>query len=421
MAEIGVLGMGNVGTGVVEVLSRNRETIERRLGTALSVKKVLVRDLGRSRTPLVDGKTTDCPDDILGDTSISVVVELMGGCEPALSYIRRALAAGKSVVTANKEVMSRYGKELLELAHRSRVHLLFEGSVAGGIPIIRPLRESLVANEVSSIMGILNGTTNFILTRMDEDFAELDEALKEAQRLGYAESDPTDDVSGADVARKIAILASMAFERPVLPDAVDMTGLERISLTDLRYARELGFRVKLIGYALRRQSEIEIAVAPMLLPIAHPLAAVRDSYNAVLVEGDAVGTLMFYGRGAGGEPTASAVVSDIIEALRKPPPAEAPARARPGLDLRSCKAAVAPFYIRLRVEDKPGVLAAVSAVFGQHGVSLSMVLQKERANGLAELVIVTHEAPLGALQDALIGIASLDVVSEVASFLRVWR
>jgi homoserine dehydrogenase len=179
--------------------------------------------------------------------------------------------------------------------------------------------------------------------------------------------------------------------------------------------------VKLIGYALRRQSEIEIAVAPMLLPIAHPLAAVRDSYNAVLVEGDAVGTLMFYGRGAGGEPTASAVVSDIIEALRKPPPAEAPARARPGLDLRSCKAAVAPFYIRLRVEDKPGVLAAVSAVFGQHGVSLSMVLQKERANGLAELVIVTHEAPLGALQDALIGIASLDVVSEVASFLRVWR
>lgn len=421
MIAIGVLGLGNVGTGFMELLNSGKQTIENRLGTSVSVKKILVRDTGRPRARLAAGIITDRPDDILEDPSISIVVELMGGLEPARTYIRRALSRGKSVVTANKEVVSCYGAELMDLARENGVRFLFEGSVGGGIPIIRPIKECLAANEIHSVTGILNGTTNFILTRMEEDSMELNEALAGAQRLGYAEADPANDITGADVARKIAILATMAFRRGIIPDVVSTTGIDRVTLADMRYAGELGYRVKLLGHVGRRDDGYEAWVAPALVPLSHPLAGVRDSYNAVMVEGNACGTLMFYGRGAGGLPTASAVMGDVMEVIRGGPLPGLSFTSDSSMALLESRTAVAPFYIRLKAKDEPGVLAAVSGVFGRHGISLSMVLQKNAAGGIAEIVIVTHKTHLGAIHDALIDLTSLSEVPAVDNYLRVWR
>lgn len=423
MVQIGVLGLGNVGSAVVDLLENDGEIIRRRLGAGVSVKKILVRDLSadRARVQSSAGKLTDRVADILDDDDISLVVELMGGEEPALSYIRQALARGKSVVTANKEVIAKHGEELAYLASEAGVSLMFEGSVGGGIPLIRPMQTCLVANDISMVMGILNGTTNYILSRMDESGCEFGDALKEAQVLGYAEADPSADLSGADARRKVAILSSLAFNAHVVPEQVEACGVERVSMADIRYANELGYKVKLVGYGIKRQAGLELCVAPALLPQDHPLAAVRDSYNAVLVEGDAVGTLMFYGKGAGGMPTASAVVSDVVEAIRAHDAVRPCFSCYNRLKVVDPRLVVSPFYVRLQALDSPGVLAFISGAFGRHGVSLSMVLQKSRRNGVAEVVMVTHSVQKGALQDALAEIEGCSQVPEVSNYMRVWE
>ncbi len=421
MVQIGVLGLGNVGSAVVDLLAKDGEGFKRQLGTGISVKKILVRDLNRTRVESAAGKLTDCAADILDDDDISLVVELMGGEEPALSYIKKALAKGKSVVTANKEVIAKHGEELAYLAHEAGVGLMFEGSVGGGIPLIRPMQTCLVANDISMVMGILNGTTNYILSRMDESGCELADALKEAQNLGYAEADPSADLSGADARRKTAILSSLAFNAHVVPQQVEACGVEKVAMTDIRYANELGYKVKLVGYGVRREDRMELCVAPVLLPLNHPLAAVRDSYNAVLVEGDAVGTLMFYGKGAGGMATASAVVGDVVEAIRSRDSVRPCFSCYDRISVEDPRLVVSPFYVRLQAVDSPGVLAFISGAFGRHGVSLSMVLQKTCKDGVAEVVLVTHSVEKGAIQDALAEIEGCSQVPEVSNYMRVWE
>ena len=315
--QIALLGLGTVGTGVYKVLKAQKEEISHKVGTEIQLKKILVRNTKKAAEKLDDPSvlTTEWKS-ILDDPEISVVVEVMGGIEPARSYILDALHAGKSVVTANKDLLASHGKELMDAAAEAKVDLLFEASVAGGIPIIRPLKECLAGNQISEVMGIVNGTTNFILTKMAEEGMEFKEALALATELGYAEADPTADIEGLDAARKMAILASIAFHSRVTFDDVYTEGITKITATDIRYAKEMGCDIKLLGMAKNTQEGIETRVQPMLIPSTHPLASVRDSFNAVFVHGDAVDDTMFYGRGAGELPTASAVVGDILDAVR---------------------------------------------------------------------------------------------------------
>jgi len=314
--NVGLLGLGNVGTGVIALLERNRHLIENRLGCEVIVKRILVQDLTKPRDVAVLGRITDRVDDILGDKEISIVVEVMGGEEPAYSYIKRALSVGKHVVTANKQVIADHGSELTRDAAKAGVSLMFEASVGGGLPVIRPIQECLAANEMTSVMGILNGTTNYILTQMDERGIGLDEALELARTLGYAESDPSDDLNGTDAARKLAILASLAFDTRVPLSQIEKSGLECVRIEDIKHARETGYRVKLVAFAARRGEVVEACVSPALLPVDHPLAQVRDVFNGVILEGAPVGRVFICGRGAGGESTASAVVSDVMQASR---------------------------------------------------------------------------------------------------------
>ena len=315
--QIALLGLGTVGTGVYKVLKAQKEEISHKVGTEIQLKKILVRNTKKAAEKLDDPSvlTTEWKS-ILEDPEISVVVEVMGGIEPARSYILDALHAGKSVVTANKDLLASHGKELMDAAAEAKADLLFEASVAGGIPIIRPLKECLAGNQISEVMGIVNGTTNFILTKMAEEGMEFQEALALATELGYAEADPTADIEGLDAARKMAILASIAFHSRVTFADVYTEGITKITATDIRYAKEMGCDIKLLGMAKNTPEGIETRVQPMLIPSTHPLASVRDSFNAVFVHGDAVDDTMFYGRGAGELPTASAVVGDILDAVR---------------------------------------------------------------------------------------------------------
>ena len=315
--KIALLGLGTVGTGVYKVLKAQQEEISHKVGAKIQLKKVLVRNTEKASRKLDDPSilTTEWKS-ILEDPEISIVVEVMGGIEPARRYILDALHAGKSVVTANKDLLASHGKELMDAAAETKSDLLFEASVAGGIPIIRPLKECLAGNHISEVMGIVNGTTNFILTKMAEEGMEFQEALALATELGYAEADPTADIEGLDAARKVAILASIAFHSRVTFDDVYTEGITKITATDIRYAREMGRDIKLLGVAKETPEGIEARVQPMLIPSTHPLASVRDSFNAVFVHGDAVDDTMFYGRGAGELPTASAVVGDILDAVR---------------------------------------------------------------------------------------------------------
>lgn len=299
MIQIGVLGMGTVGTGVVELIELNGESFEKRVGEEIKIKKILVKNPDKKRSSLVDGKLVYNFEEILRDDDISVIVELMGGEEPALTYVRESLKAGKHVVTANKEVISKHGKELLDLAARQKVSLLFEASVGGGIPIIQPMKLSLSANRVTKIMGILNGTTNYILTQMTELGKDFSDALKEAQVEGFAESDPTADIKGFDAARKISILSSIGFNTRITPDQVYTEGIDKVDIADVKYAGELGYIIKLIAIGVMHKNEIEVAVTPMMLGKEHPLSLVKGVFNAILVEGNAVGRVMFYGQGAG--------------------------------------------------------------------------------------------------------------------------
>lgn len=422
--QIALLGLGTVGTGVYKVLKAQKEEISHKVGTEIQLKKILVRNTKKAAEKLDDPSvlTTEWKS-ILDDPEISVVVEVMGGIEPARSYILDALHAGKSVVTANKDLLASHGKELMDAAAEAKVDLLFEASVAGGIPIIRPLKECLAGNQISEVMGIVNGTTNFILTKMAEEGMEFKEALALAAELGYAEADPTADIEGLDAARKMAILASIAFHSRVTFDDVYTEGITKITATDIRYAKEMGCDIKLLGMAKNTQEGIETRVQPMLIPSTHPLASVRDSFNAVFVHGDAVDDTMFYGRGAGELPTASAVVGDILDAVRN---MVFHCRGRIGctcykeIPMKKMENVSSAYFLRMQVENRSGVLANIAGVFGNNNVSIAQIIQKGKKKNRAEIVVITDEVKEKNFQDSLAVISGMSAVGEISSMIRVY-
>ena len=423
--RVGLLGCGTVGAALAVLVDEQRDAVVRRTGLRLEIAAVAVRDPSIDRgVPLAaDVFTTDAAA-VVADPDIDVIVEVMGGVDPARALIAAALASGKAVVTANKELLAHHGAELFALAETAGVDLLFEAAVAGAIPIMRPLRESLAGEPVSRVMGIVNGTTNFILTRMSEEGASYAAALAEAQALGYAEADPTADVEGFDAGAKVAIMASLAFGAEVSAAAVHHEGISGVTVEDIEYAAHLGHCIKLLGVAERRiaadgEPEIGVRVHPALVPLHHPLAAVRDSFNAVFVEGDAVGELMLYGRGAGGRPTASAVFGDLIDAAGN----RSRGHGAPIGSLHRCRIASiddleSAYYLELEVDDRPGVLSAVAAVFGDHGVSIRS-MEQEGLDHEARIVFITHRAVERDVQATLADLRELDAVRNVGSVLRV--
>jgi len=432
--KIGVLGCGNVGGALVALLQRDADIIEARSGLRLEVARVAVRATARERTFPIDHSllTTDAAA-VVADPSIDVIVEVIGGIEPARTLILDALKAGKPVVSANKELIANVGQELFEAAAVAGVDLLFEAAVGGGIPLIRPLRESLAGERILRVTGIVNGTTNFILTRMAEEGASYADALAEAQQLGYAERDPTADVEGYDAGAKAAILASIAFGARVVAGDVYREGISRITAADIAFAARLGYAVKLLAVAERVDGmtggdggfpEVAVRVHPAMVPRTHPLASVRDSFNAVFIEGEAVGELMLYGRGAGGMPTASAVLGDLIDAAHNLRSGGVGRSIQPGPSrMRSIDDLVSAYYLELEVVDRPGVLEKVAGVLGRHRVSIQSMEQDEipgaGADGHARLVFITHQAVEREVQACLAELRALDVVVQVGTLLRV--
>ena len=417
--KVGMLGCGVVGSDVARLLESNSADLAARSGAKLELSKIGVRNLNRTGVP-TNLLTTDL-DSIVKDPSIDLIIEVIGGIEPARTLIMQALANKKSVVTANKALLAKHAAELFEVADKNGVDLYYEAAVAGAIPILRPMRESLVGDHVQRVMGIVNGTTNYILTKMDESGAPFEGALKEAQALGFAEADPTADVEGFDAAAKAAILASLAFHTRVTDSDVYREGISKISATDVAVARSLDLIIKLLAIAdLNDQGEISVRVHPTLISRNHPLAAVRESFNAVFVEAESAGELMFYGRGAGGAPTASAVLGDLVAVARhkvlgSQGPRESGYAARKIAPMGSNKTR---YLIRLDVADKPGVLAKVAETFAKGDVSIQTVRQNGRGDD-AELIVMTHKATDAALAKTVAGLENLDVVKGVESVLRV--
>ena len=422
--NVGLLGAGTVGGGVIHVLERNAADIEKKVGMPIRITKVFGREAAQLAAVYGDGYFyTANADDILEDPEIDIVVELLGRENPAKEFIAKAFKNGKSVVTANKDVLAKYGAELFPLAEAAKRDFMFEASVAGGIPILQTMKTSLAANKFSSIMGIVNGTTNYMLTKMSQEHMDYDEVLKEAQAMGYAESDPTADVGGLDAARKAVILASIAFNTRVSLDDVQIEGIQNIGIQDINYAEKLGYVIKLLAIAKNDpENGISICVRPTMLPKSHPLASVNDVFNAIFVTGDALGEAMFMGRGAGRYPTASAVCGDIIDAARNLLHNEGNrVKCTCYEEKRMCSIEnmCAPCYIRMQVNDQPGALAAIAAAFGAQNVSLHSVVQRTAANGSAELVFITHSVSEYNLQMALQILKVLPVVKEVCSIIRV--
>ncbi len=421
--KIALLGMGTVGGGVYEIIEKQKEEMPFKIGAALEVVKVLVRNKAKYADRIPAEKLTDVWEDVIGDDSIDIVVEVMGGIEPARTYIKAALEKGKHVVTANKDLMAMHGHELLELAGERHCDLLFEAAVAGGIPIIRPLKQCLAGNNITEIMGIINGTTNFILTKMKEDGMDFGEALQLATDLGYAEADPTADIEGYDAGRKLAIMASIAFHTSVTFDDVFTEGITKITAKDMRYAKEMGCSIKLLGIAKNTETGIEVKVHPTMIPENHPLAAVNDSFNAVFVHGDAVDDAMFYGRGAGALPTGSAVVGDIMDVARN---MLFHCNGRIGcscyknLPIKQIGDTTSRYYIRMRLEDRAGTLAAMAGVFAENDASIAILLQKETIENDAEIVVVTHEVAEKKFMDAIKKFSSMEMVKEISSIIRVY-
>ena len=431
---IGLLGLGTVGAGVAAILAT--PTGRHPLVGELELRRVAVRDLNRPRTVALAAEllSTD-PEAVVDDPAVDIVVEVMGGLEPARSLILRAIAAGKPVVTANKAVIARYGEEIAAAAARSGVYVLIEAAVGGGIPIIEPLKQSLGANRIQRVSGIINGTTNYILSRMAAEGAAYPEVLADAQRLGYAEADPAADVQGGDAADKIAILAGLAYGGPVPREAIPTEGIDQLDASDIAYAEQLGYVVKLLAVAQAMPSEqaeqlLDVRVHPTLLPKAHPLAGVNGVNNAILVEGDPVGQVMFYGPGAGAGPTASAVVADIlnIAGIRQATggrgtqaPLDPLLAAGSWRDCRLVESAVTSHrnYLRLRTSDRAGVIGAIGTCFGEAGVSIQSIVQFEtQSAGGAEIVVITHEVCEANFRQALAAIEALTDVQAVAACLR---
>ncbi len=425
--NIGVLGCGNVGAALISLIGERADDIESRTGIRLEVTRVAVRSLSKERDVELPAKvfTTDAHE-VVSDAAVDLVVEVIGGIEPARELVLEALDSGKAVVTANKELLANHGAELYAASDDSGVDLLFEAAVAGGVPLIRPLRESLVGEDVSRVMGIVNGTTNYILTKMTEEGWSYAEALTEAQSLGYAERDPTADVEGYDAGAKAAIIATIAFGQKVVAGDVSHEGISSITATDIDFAKRLGYQIKLLAICeLLDDGSVAVRVHPTMVPDHHPLASVRDSFNAVFVEGDAVGDLMFFGRGAGGFPTASAVLGDVVDAaanLSKATHASlgsfAKAKVRAIDDLHYS------YYLNIEVQDQPGVLAAVAGVFGAHEVSIRSMEQQSLEDDpapldRARLIFITHDARESDVRSTLHELRGLDAVTSVGSVLRV--
>jgi homoserine dehydrogenase len=437
---VGLLGLGVVGGGVAAILLDESQEISRKVGLPVNLKKILVRDPNKPRdTNFSSDLITTNPEDVLADPSIKIVVEVIGGTEPAVQYLRDALSAGKHVVTANKEMMAKFGPELLDLARQNRVNLLFEASVGGGIPIVGSLMSQLLANDIHSIRGIINGTTNYILTQMAQEHTDFDQALREAQQQGFAEADPTNDVEGFDAVYKLSILASLAFHQRVSPDDIYRQGITNLQPQDFRYAQELGYAIKSLAVATLEQREIRGRVYPALVPVDHMLAKVDGVYNAVEVTGSLCGQVLFHGRGAGRRPTASAVLGDLIDIGRRlhfngplvsGPLVSGPLVSGPPISIsesgyacpvRSIDDLETQYYIRLNIADQAGVLAQVAKILGDRRISIASVLQKDTfpEEQKAELVITTHPARDASVREALRLVAGLEVVNEVCNMLRI--
>ena len=421
--KIALLGAGTVGGGVVRAFSMNAEQIMARAGAQIEIKTILVRDAKKYRSELSGITLTDNFDAIIHDKEISIVVEVMGGIHPAKDYMLRAMAAGKHVVTANKDVIAEYLTELYAAANENGVDFLYEASVGGGIPIIKPLKECLTANRITEVMGVVNGTTNYMLTKMTEKHISYDAVLRRAQEKGYAEANPSADVDGLDAARKAAILASLAFDTVVGLEDVSVEGISHITEDDIEYGVNLGYAIKLLAVGRDTADGIDIRVHPVFLPQTHPLASVKGVFNAIFVRGNIIGEAMFYGRGAGSLPTASAVTSDIIEIVRDIVSGTA-GRAKYKISQKKKLCPVektkSSYYLRLVVVDEPGVLGEIATTFGKVEVSLKSVIQaRQTEDGYAEIVAVTHIVTHAAASRAVEALKALSVVREVRSLIRV--
>jgi homoserine dehydrogenase len=419
---LGMIGLGTVGSGVVQLLAQHKH---------LQLKKIAVRDLEKERAASPKCPITADVSEIIDDPEIEVLVEVMGGEEPALSYIRRALEKRKHVVTANKEVLAKHGPSLFQLARDKGVTIFFEASVAGGIPLISTIQRGLGANQFASVTGILNGTTNFILSNMEEKGLSYDSVLAEAQKLGFAEADPSADVDGHDVAYKLSILAALSFQRFVKPTDIYREGIRNISPDDLALAKEFGYRIKLVGTARNttpggKNGALAVRVHPTLVPLAHPLAAVSGSNNCILVRGDAVGEIIMVGPGAGSLPTASAVVGDIINlesALKLPDFASyfQPSITSEWSTIASPDDWTSPYFLRLSVADTPGVIGTIGTIFGNHKISILSIVQRGVADGRATIVILTHDVRSGDMSAALADLKKCAFLDSVASAIRIYK
>ena len=422
MAKVAIMGYGTVGSGVYDIIKTNSDKLSRSAnGESVDIKYILdIRDFDDHPEKELFTKEFN---DILNDDEVSVVAEVMGGLHPAYEFTKSLLEAGKSVVTSNKELVATYGTELLEIARGKNVNYFFEASVGGGIPIIRPMHQCLTANNILKIAGILNGTTNYILTRMTQSGMSYDEALKEATDLGYAEADPTADVDGLDAGRKIAIMASIAFHSRVTFSDVYIEGIRNITAKDIFYAKEFNSVIKLVGIARKDEDGIEVKVLPILIPQDHPLATVNDSFNAVFVHGTASDDTMYYGRGAGKRPTASAVTGDLCTVARHIVEKHSNLHVcscYKELPVKNIQDTYSRFFLRLQVADRPGVLANITSVFGTSQVSIAQIIQKSRQNGNAELVIITDEVKELYFTDALNILKRLSIVNSISSLIRVY-
>ena len=426
--RIGLLGLGTVGAGVVKLLDSRRALLEERAGCRLTLAGVADLDVTTQREGVDMGALTLTSDAhrLLGDPSVHVIIELIGGLEPARTFILKALAAGKHVVTANKALLAHHGTELYDEARRRGVHLAFEAAVAGGIPLIRAIKEGLVANGIRSVLGILNGTCNYVLTKMTDEGLDFGMVLKEAQAHGYAEADPTFDIEGNDTAHKLQILVALAFRTFVDLEHIHTEGITRVTAQDIGYARELGYRIKLLAIAKAGDAGLEARVHPTMIAAGSPLAAVSGVFNAVFVTGDAVGDLMFYGRGAGQLPTASAVWSDAVEIARgiahgvTATGLELPSAAAGALPLQPMETVRTCYYLRVMAQDRPGVLSRVTGILGNHDISIASVIQKGRATAEAvPVVLMTHEARERDMRGALAEIDRLPDVPLPTTMIRV--
>jgi homoserine dehydrogenase len=422
---IGILGYGVIGNGVTKILLEKAKTLSSQAGCKLEIIRILEKDTTKIKASKIDRSLfTQNASDILNDTNIDIVIEVLGGERPAMDFIKKALSKGKHVVTSNKEVMAKHFPEFLAIAQEHGVDIMYEATVGGGIPLIALFKQDLLANDISAIHCIINGTTNYILTRMSSEQLDFNTALKQAQKLGYAEPDPKNDVEGIDAAYKLAILATLAFHVKIKPEDIYHEGISRLTARDFRYANELGYEIKLLAIAKEQKGSIEVRVHPVFLPQDLLLAKVDGVYNAVQVEGDLVGRVLFYGQGAGAAPTSSAILADVIDvaqrinrgiSLTPTLRLDSKKRTRPMSEIKT------RYYLRMNAVDRPGVLAKIAKVLADKDVSISSVIQKESdiSKRAAEIVLMTYPAKEQAMQDAMAEISRLDVIKEISNFVRV--